>query len=172
LYSGVSVSEICTSVVANPRSRRPVLQPAREERLARAVVAAHRLEAPTARGDRVQLLVDRALEALEPDREQLEPAARHGADAQRLDDLARLSGLTGAADGSVMQRRLRSQRQLELLGELVDVEVDLLVLAIVSEHLIAVDVQDLLEPRHQPAHAGGELAELGGERRGVGDAVA
>src|SRR5690606_8811904 len=51
---------------------------------------AHRLEPTTPRRDRLELLVDRLLEALEPGREQLEPALGHRADAQCLDDLAAL----------------------------------------------------------------------------------
>jgi hypothetical protein len=69
------------------RRLRAVLQPAREEGLAAAVVAAHGLEHPVARGGHREVFVGRALEAVEARRERLDAAARNGSVAQRGDDL-------------------------------------------------------------------------------------
>jgi hypothetical protein len=66
-----------------------VLEPAREERLACTMVAAHGLEAPATGSHGLELLVD-LFESLEPSREQLEPSRRHSIRAKRIDDVAAL----------------------------------------------------------------------------------
>src|SRR5690606_22194990 len=66
---------------------RAALQPAREERLARTVLAAHRLEGPVAERDVAALLVERLGEPVETDREVLEAARRDRAGAQGGHDL-------------------------------------------------------------------------------------
>lgn len=63
-------------------------EPAREERLAGAVVATHRLEHGAAAGDDGQFGVEFGFEAAQSDGELVESVGRHGAAAQRVEDLA------------------------------------------------------------------------------------
>ncbi len=90
LYSGVSVSEIWTRVVAKPRSRARCSSQREKKVLPVPYSPRTALNRPRARGHRFELLVDGLLEAVEPHGEQLEPAPGHRADAQRIDDLAAL----------------------------------------------------------------------------------
>ena len=62
-----------------PFAFRALLQPAHEEGLAAAVLAAHRLELRTPRGDGCQLFAHHGLERLQADRERVEAAPRGGA---------------------------------------------------------------------------------------------
>lgn len=78
------------------RVARALLEPASEEGLARPIIATHRLEAAAPGGSRLQLIVDRLRERLEPHRKQLQPAPRHSADPQRIDDLATLERAHGS----------------------------------------------------------------------------
>ena len=64
----------------------PFLQPASEERLAAAVLAAHGLEGAAPEGDRIQLGVERGLEALHADGEGREPVPRDGTPTERIED--------------------------------------------------------------------------------------
>lgn len=67
---------------------RPFLQPAHEERLATAVLAAHGLERAASRGHSGQLVVQCRVERLEADREHVETLARHGSAPEGVHDLA------------------------------------------------------------------------------------
>src|SRR5690606_7771697 len=78
---------------------RAVFEPAREERLAGAVIASHRLEPTPPGGDRLELFYVGFFVAFEARREQLEVALRLRTDGQRLDDLAALDR-SGGDSGS------------------------------------------------------------------------
>ena len=65
----------------------PLLEPAGEEGLAAAVLAAHRLERRATTLDPIELLVQGRLEPLEPDGERVEASLGHGAAAEGIDDL-------------------------------------------------------------------------------------
>ena len=67
---------------------RPFLQPTYKEGLAAAVFAAHGLESPTARRHRSQLLVQRRIERIKTNCEQIETLARHRSAPEGVDDLA------------------------------------------------------------------------------------
>src|SRR2546425_292906 len=63
-----------------------LLEPACEERLAAAVLAAHRLKNRAASPDESQLLVHRGLEPFETHGESVKASLRHGPTAKSIDD--------------------------------------------------------------------------------------
>jgi hypothetical protein len=71
---------------------RPLHEPPREERLARAVLAADGLELSAATTDGAELTVDGLLEFLEPDSEYIQALLWHGAAPERVDDLGPAAG--------------------------------------------------------------------------------
>ena len=87
---------------------RPLLQPAHEERLAAAVLAADRLALRAAGRHRRQLVRQRGRERIEADREGLQAAPRHGATAERVDDLAAAPGTRRGPGVRIAAGRRRS----------------------------------------------------------------
>ena len=71
-----------------PAAQGPLGEVPGDERLARAVLAAHRLERRAAAGHRVEVGVQRRGETLQAHRQQVQPVGRDGAPAQRVEDLA------------------------------------------------------------------------------------
>ncbi len=84
----------------------PLLEPAGEERLARAVLAADRLEAGAAPRDGLQFGVEGRLEPLQADGEDVEAPPRHGPPAEGVDDLTAAFGADrGCRHGPVTPAR-------------------------------------------------------------------
>ena len=118
------------------RALGPLGEPAGEERLAGAVLAADGLEGRAAPRDRGELVVDRRGEPVEADGEQVEPRCGHGAAPQRVDHLP------------PARRADRSTHDvhLELQPQQVDVELD--GAAGDRQDRVALDVEQPLQGGH------------------------